>query len=321
MQQPIGIQEPLVHRQSTVSRATRLWPALGVVGGIAFGFVGGIALAFSSAGSQPAEVQNIGVSSGITSLVSSTTSKSCVKIITGSTGANGGGLHVTVTAPNGTQLKNFGSTWYSLGSTLLDQCFTIGGVSVDLYNPTNDAWTGSVTYSADGTTYSPMIYAGASTSKIVVDGNSDSSDQATTQCFNGAVCALHPGSCVKITTGSVGANDGGLHVAVLAPNGTQVKTVSSTSYALGSTVLYQCFPFSGVSIHLYNPTNDAWAGTATYSVDGASYLPMRCPSCSTGTSNYGSNIVADGNSDSPDQGSTRCFNGATCPLYPAEGCR
>ena len=96
-----------------------------------------------------------------------------------------------------------GQFWAS-GSTVLQVCqerpFTIR-----LRAPSTNGWTGSVWRSEDGgSSYGqPMVCAEgctgstSSAAAIVVDGDDDASDQATTQCLNGATCSLTFSACTN----------------------------------------------------------------------------------------------------------------------------
>ena len=87
-----------------------------------------------------------------------------------------------------------GTRW-ALGATVLATCYNAPVTGLQLRNPTTNAWTGSVEYSEDvGSTYSPLECSTCSVSgltySIVVDGNGDGANQASTQCLNGATCTL-----------------------------------------------------------------------------------------------------------------------------------
>ena len=112
---------------------------------------------------------------------------------------------------------------------------------------------------------------------------------------------------MRVVTGTVSGNDGTLEVVV---NGQDVS--SDSVYALGSTVLDQCFdPVSSVFIR--NPTTNAWAGSIEVSTDGGtSWSAMYCASC-TGGGTTTDSIVVDG--DDGHSFATQCVNGNSCELF------
>ena len=115
---------------------------------------------------------------------------------TGTGGANDGTVDVYVDTGSGFNLVSAASgTSYGLGSTVVDTCFEGASFDVQVTNPTTNAWTGSVLVSTDGgSSYVAGVCsscsAGSSTDSIVVDGNSDGSSQAGTQCLNSNTCDI-----------------------------------------------------------------------------------------------------------------------------------
>ena len=103
----------------------------------------------------------------------------CVQITTGA--GNGDDGDLTVNMNGSIAARGF----HVAGSIVLQSCikglqiFTIQGTS-------NDGWAGNIVITVDGdpTTVKCQNCTGESyTRGIVVDGNSDSSDQAPTRCF------------------------------------------------------------------------------------------------------------------------------------------
>jgi len=125
---------------------------------------------------------------------SSTQLMHCLRSTTGSGGANDGTVDISV--DSGAGLVQVATGSHALGAVVLDTtCYsTISSVTV--MNPSNNAWTGSVEISSDGgNTWAAMTCSncGGSTTtsaSIVVDGNGDGENQATTQCLNGSTCNL-----------------------------------------------------------------------------------------------------------------------------------
>ena len=111
----------------------------------------------------------------------------CVKIVTGTkrTG-NDGTLQLSINN------LDFRSRMFRLGEQVIDACFpTLDFVSVR--NPTNDAWTGEIVVTRNGVqkrlvcidcSGEPFI------KQLIVDGNDDGTNQASTRCLNGATCIL-----------------------------------------------------------------------------------------------------------------------------------
>merc|ERR1719223_1425839 len=66
---------------------------------------------------------------------------------------------------------------------------------VQVSNPTDNAWAGSIEFSRDsGATYAPMVCSDCTsagrTDLISVDGNTDGSSMAWTHCLSGNTCSL-----------------------------------------------------------------------------------------------------------------------------------
>ena len=111
----------------------------------------------------------------------------CVKIVTGTGNSNDGNLHVSV---NG--VVQIASNYFDLGEVVMDNCFATMP-SIQIVNPTANAWTGEITVtdnggdrilSCDGCTGNEFE------SVLVVDGNSDGSNQASTHCLDGILCTI-----------------------------------------------------------------------------------------------------------------------------------
>ena len=119
-------------------------------------------------------------------------------------------------------------------------------------------------------------------------------------------------TCIRITTGP-GRFDNG-YLDVLVNNGTDYVQVTTPgiNYPGGEVgdVLDECY--SGfVGVQVSNSQTNAWAGGVEFSVDGkASYSPMQCVDCTTGTSTE--YIVVDG--DDNGNGDTECLNSNVCTL-------
>jgi hypothetical protein len=96
---------------------------------------------------------------------------------------------------------NTGSNWKTIakdkfkkGSIAVQSCYK-QTPQVRVKNDKNDAWTGSIMMSSDlGRKWSPLFCDGCTktglTNNIVVDGNSDSKNQADTHCWNKRTCTL-----------------------------------------------------------------------------------------------------------------------------------
>ena len=110
--------------------------------------------------------------------------------------------------------------------------------------------------------------------------------------------------CVKITTGTGGNNDGTLMVKI------DTTVVATGHFTKGAVVTDKCFnDLQGIT--LSNPSDDAWSGTISITMDGKS-TPIRCQGC-TGQS-LSNAIVVDGNADGAYHSSTQCLNGKICTI-------
>ena len=116
-------------------------------------------------------------------------SEVCVTITTGKESNNDGTLTVTM---NGVVTANGN---YGKGKVVIDTCFNSFGIlrNMTISNPSSNAWTGEIKIT-QGKMPTLIECDGCSGSvyykNIVVDGNSDSSSQSPTQCFNGAICSI-----------------------------------------------------------------------------------------------------------------------------------
>ena len=114
---------------------------------------------------------------------------------TGTESSNDGTVDVYVDVGSGFELASASSgTNYGSGETVVESCYATP-FELQVLNPSNNAWTGSILVSMDGgSTYVPATCtscdAGTSTESIVVDGNDDGAGQAITQCLNGATCDI-----------------------------------------------------------------------------------------------------------------------------------
>ena len=115
---------------------------------------------------------------------------------------------------------------------------------------------------------------------------------------------LGPEVCVKITTGTGGYNGGTLMVKI------DTTVVATGHFTKGDVVTDNCF-YGLQGITLSNPSDDAWTGTISITMDGKS-TPIRCQGC-TGQS-LSNAIVVDGNADGADHSSTQCLNGKICTI-------
>ena len=115
---------------------------------------------------------------------------------------------------------------------------------------------------------------------------------------------LGPEVCVRITTGTSGNNDGTLMVKI------DTTVVATGHFTKGAVVTDKCFnDLQGIT--LSNPSDDAWTGAISITMDGKS-TPIRCQGC-TGQS-LSNAIVVDGNADGAEQSSTQCLNGKICTI-------
>ena len=130
----------------------------------------------------------------------------CIRIVTGTGSSADGTLDLYV---NGTNVLPGGSDGavHSRGETVVDSCSFMLGSTVEIQSPTNNAWAGSISVSTDrGGTFRPMAClsctGGSSTAAIVVDGNSNGANMATTACLDGDRCALVDGTPLLPTDSS-----------------------------------------------------------------------------------------------------------------------
>jgi len=126
----------------------------------------------------------------------------CIRVTTGSGENNGGYVDVQVDNGSGYVTVSTPGKYYNTSEVVLDRCFDkILGVQVK--NEKTDAWTGTIELSTDGRmSYSPFTCSNCigrtNTMLIVVDGNADSTDQASTRCHNGATCSLEVSMRIRI---------------------------------------------------------------------------------------------------------------------------
>ena len=128
----------------------------------------------------------------------------CVKIKTGQSGANHGHLKISINETPKERVEsniNKSTTWFKHGAIVEDNCFE-DFYSIAIQNNNIDAWKGTVTVTVNGEEV-PLTCAGcggnAFHKDIVVDGDADSTNQASTHCLNGQMCTLklsgNYGSC------------------------------------------------------------------------------------------------------------------------------
>jgi len=247
----------------------------------------------------------------------------CLRIVTGTGGANDGHLTVVV---EGSEVQTLvdGSAIFGKGDVVVagDTCYDKPIREVRVKNPGNNAWTGTIEYSSDeGSSFQPMYCIGGCNSvgpadKIVVDGNTDGHNQADLECLSGKTCRLMPQAsgphCLRIVTGTSSANDGHLRVLVDGSeflDGHKIFGKGDVVVA-GGTCLQE--PIQEVSVQ--NPGTNAWTGSVEYSSDaGLSFRPMYCVG---GCNSFGpaGKIVVDGNTDGHDQADLECLSGKTCRL-------
>jgi hypothetical protein len=259
----------------------------------------------------------------------------CLRIQTGNGKHNDGTVNILVDSGSGLNSEASGQ-FYNHNDVVLEKCYSNDIESVQVKNPTNNAWIGSIEYSSDGNvTYRAMSCTGCTlcmkTHQIVVDGNSDSGGLAEAQCLGGVECLITQARyVVRIQTGTSEHNDGTLDVSVDSGTGSGLEPLASgRSYASGAVVLQQCYSNDIASLQVKNPTNNAWTGAVEYSSDGGeTYLPMECANCGCDRPWYEaglgrcspgatSQMVVDGNSDSGDQAQTKCLNGVACNITQA----
>ena len=106
----------------------------------------------------------------------------CLRIVTGTVVYSDGYLDVSVltSVHQGSGYVSVTSGYWAKGSTVIEACFTTL-LGVQVTNPNADGWIGAVELSEGGGAYLPLDCTGctstSSTARIVVDGNSDGSDQ------------------------------------------------------------------------------------------------------------------------------------------------
>ena len=96
---------------------------------------------------------------------------------------------------------NKSTTWFNYGSIVEDKCYE-GFHEIAIQNNNIDAWKGTITVTVNGEEV-PLTCAGCGGNifrkDIVVDGDADSTNQASTYCLNGQMCTLkisgNDGSC------------------------------------------------------------------------------------------------------------------------------
>jgi hypothetical protein len=114
----------------------------------------------------------------------------CITIQTGGAKYNDGYLKVYLLR-DGSHVRTIsgGGSLYSLNSYIYNSCGlrSLGVNGIEISNPTNNAWTGTITMNNNyASCYN--CRGGSSTYRVVVDGNADSSNQASTRCLNGRYC-------------------------------------------------------------------------------------------------------------------------------------
>merc|ERR1719491_2727163 len=119
----------------------------------------------------------------------------CLSMVTGTGRHNDGTVKITLDAGLGSA-ETVAGGMFSNGQSVFSHCYSNPIAWVEVQNPTSNAWTGSIQYSTDsGETFDAMVCSKgcnsvASTSKIVVDGNSDGGGQASLTCLGGAACRI-----------------------------------------------------------------------------------------------------------------------------------
>ena len=122
----------------------------------------------------------------------------CVKIVTGS-GKDGGTLKLSI---NNALL--FGKTLFKRNQVVINKCFSSLD-SITIQNPaggTNKAWVGYISVTKNGMK-KDLSCTGCTgntfNGKIVVDGNQDAKQYASTYCINGKSCSFEiPGKTRQI---------------------------------------------------------------------------------------------------------------------------
>ena len=127
----------------------------------------------------------------------------CVKIQTGQSGSNQGHLKISINETPKERVDsniNKNTTWFKHDAIVKDNCFN-DFYEIAIQNNNIDAWKGTIA-TVNGEEV-PLTCAGCSGNPfhkdIVVDGDADSTDQASTYCLNGKMCTLklsgNHGSC------------------------------------------------------------------------------------------------------------------------------
>merc|ERR1719487_2440560 len=148
----------------------------------------------------------------------------CVRIITSSN--DPGTMDVYI---DGVQVR---TGFWGEGSTVLEECYP-EKPSVEVQNPTNNAWGGTIVYSSDGgVTYAPYGCAscglGSGPNTICVDGNFDCSNYHY-YCVNGARCQMtQPDTNAGESTGSPAADGTDAPISG-EPTTTPMPTVTPTA--------------------------------------------------------------------------------------------
>ena len=138
----------------------------------------------------------------------------CIRITTGPGAYNDGYLNVYIDSNDNnniggsSQYIDVASGYHSVGSVILEDCYSGHNINIQVQNIESNAWSGSIESSVDnGVTYSPMICTqGCTTSSsfngeefytsdIVVDGNSNG--RGDVKCMNGQLCTLSSASSIQ----------------------------------------------------------------------------------------------------------------------------
>ena len=96
---------------------------------------------------------------------------------------------------------NKSATWFNYGAIVEDECYE-DFHEISIQNNNIDAWKGTITVTVNREEV-PLTCAGCGGNifrkDIVVDGDADSTNQASTYCLNGKMCSLklsgNDGSC------------------------------------------------------------------------------------------------------------------------------
>mmetsp|Transcript_26176 Transcript_26176/g.48162 ORF Transcript_26176/g.48162 Transcript_26176/m.48162 type:complete len:293 (-) Transcript_26176:594-1472(-) len=245
----------------------------------------------------------------------------CIRVTTGSLA---GDLNVLVNSNNGKGFVEISVTGrlYELDEVVVDECFA-NLVGVQVKGTTDRSWMGSILVSTDHRmSYNPFTCLDCSgtadnTTSIVVGGNDDSGDIATTQCLGGKTCTLsfRPPFCILVKTGSGRYNNGYAEVLVDSGNGDGYVPEAGGNHGRGQVIVDKCFA-DIVGVQVKGTNDDAWVGGVFLSTDNrVSYSAFTCDDC-TGTTNLAANIIVDGNDDDVNTATTQCHNGTTCTLFP-----